>query len=195
MASSLRTRAPMHEWTDRVAGGFMDGDDELAQEFDALLVENSALAFRVAFSVLRHRQDAEDVAQEAFAKAHVRFKQLRDRQRFRSWLVRIVWRLALDHRRSERRRSARESEHGCSHGTSSTDSGVSEERAAMLWDAIDSLPEKLRRVIVLASIEGHDVAEVGRLLGIPAGTVKSRLFLARQRLKEHLQWLKTKSIA
>ena len=63
----------------------------------------------------------------------------------------------------------------------------------MLWDAIDSLPEKLRRVIVLASIEGHDVAEVGRLLGIPAGTVKSRLFLARQRLREHLQWLKTES--
>ena len=58
----------MHEWTDGLAGGFMDVDDALAREFDALLVENSALAFRVAFSVLRHRQDAEDVAQEAFAK-------------------------------------------------------------------------------------------------------------------------------
>ena len=143
----------------------MDVDDALAREFDVLLVENSTLAFRVAFSVLRHRQDAEDVAQEAFARAHVRFKQLRDRQRFRSWLVRIVWRLALDHRRSERRRSARESEHGCRHGASSTDSAVSEERAGMLWDAIGSLPEKLRRVIVLASIEEHDVAEVGRRLG------------------------------
>jgi RNA polymerase sigma-70 factor (ECF subfamily) len=183
----------MHEWTDRVAGGFMDVDDELAQEFDALLVENSALAFRVAFSVLRHRQDAEDVAQEAFAKAHVRFKQLRDRRRFRSWLVRIVWRLALDHRRAERRRSARESEHGRSRGAGSADARVSNERSAMLWDAIDRLPEKLRQVIVLASIKGHDVAEVAALLRVPVGTVKSRLFLARQRLREHLQWLKTES--
>jgi DNA-directed RNA polymerase specialized sigma24 family protein len=41
---------------------------------------------------------------------------------------------------------------------------------------------------VLASIEGHDLAEVAALLGLPVGTVKSRLFLARQRLKEQLQW-------
>ena len=183
----------MHEWTDGLAGGFMDVDDALAREFDALLIENSALAFRVAFSVLRHRQDAEDVAQEAFAKAHVRFKQLRDRQRFRSWLVRMVWRMALDHQRSERRRSARESEHGRSHGAWSSDGGVPNERAAMLWEAIDRLPEKLRQVIVLASIRGHDVAEVAALLQVPVGTVKSRLFLARQRLREHLQWLKAES--
>src|SRR4030095_10303445 len=135
MASSLRTRAPMHEWTDRVAGGFMDGDDELAREFDALLVENSALAFRVAFSVLRHRQDAEDVAQEAFAKAHVRFKQLRDRQRFRSWLVRMVWRMALDHQRSERRRSARELEHAEPERVTTLQQVVSHEREQLVWRA------------------------------------------------------------
>jgi RNA polymerase sigma-70 factor (ECF subfamily) len=180
----------MHEWTDGLAGGFMDVDGELAREFDDLLVECSALAFRVAFSVLRHRQDAEDVAQEAFARAHSRFRQLRDRQRFRSWLVRIVWRLAIDHRRSDRRRSARESEHGDLHGTGSTDRGISDERAAILWEALDALPEKLRQAIVLANIEGHDVVEVAALLRVPVGTVKSRLFLARQRLKEQLQWMK-----
>jgi RNA polymerase sigma-70 factor (ECF subfamily) len=56
-----------------------------------------------------------------------------------------------------------------------------------LWRAIDALPEKLRVVIVLATIEGHDMEQVGALLRIPAGTVKSRLFLARQRLKEALR--------
>ena len=179
----------MHEWTDRVAGGFTDVDDELAREFDALLVENSALAFRVAFSVLRHRQDAEDVAQEAFAKAHIRFRQLRDRQRFRSWLVRMVWRMALDRRRSDTRRTAREQEHGRSSAISPREDAASDERAMLLWQAIDALPEKLRQTIVLANIEGHDVAEVAALLGIPAGTVKSRLFLARQQLKERLHWM------
>ena len=74
---------------------------------------------------------------------------------------------------------------------SSTDAMVAEERAQMLWEAIDALPDKLRSVVVLASIEGHDLNAVAQLLGIPPGTVKSRLFLARQQLKEHLQWLRT----
>ena len=60
--------------------------------------------------------------------------------------------------------------------------------SAELWRAIDALPEKLRLVIVLANMEGHDVKEVAALLGLPQGTVKSRLFSARQRLKEQLQW-------
>ena len=53
--------------------------------------------------------------------------------------------------------------------------------AFLPWGEIE--PEKLRVTIVLASIEGHDVREVSALLGIPEGTVKSRLFLARQQLK------------
>jgi RNA polymerase sigma-70 factor, ECF subfamily len=178
----------MNEWADRLSGEFRAVTDEGAAEFDALLVECSRLAFRVAYSVLRHPQDAEDVAQEAFAKAHAKFSQLRDRQRFRSWIVRMVWRMALDLRRSERRRSARELQHGAF--GPSTDL-ARDDRAETLWEAIDALPEKLRQAVVLASIEGHDLAEVSALLGIPVGTVKSRLFVARQRLKEHLQWMNT----
>jgi RNA polymerase sigma-70 factor (ECF subfamily) len=64
---------------------------------------------------------------------------------------------------------------------------ASQERSARLWDAIDALPEKLRIVTVLAGIEEHDIREVGLLLDLPEGTVKSRLFLARQRLRELLK--------
>ena len=161
----------------------------LEREFEALLVESSTLAFRVAFSVLRHRQDAEDVAQEAFAKAYRRFSQLRDRDRFRAWLVRMTWRLALDHQRGSRRRLARESaldEHAAPEADAAQ-TVLERERAERLWTAIDALPEKLRVAIVLANMQGHDVAEVASLLDVPEGTVKSRLFLARQRLKELLQ--------
>jgi RNA polymerase sigma-70 factor (ECF subfamily) len=56
-----------------------------------------------------------------------------------------------------------------------------------LWAAIDALPDKLRVVIVLSNIDEHDVAEVARLLDLPEGTVKSRLFLARRRLREYLK--------
>jgi RNA polymerase sigma-70 factor (ECF subfamily) len=179
----------MHEWTGRLAADVVTPDEELEREFDARLVESSGLAFRVAFSVLRQREDAEDVAQEAFAKAHRKFRQLRDPERFRSWLVRTVWRTALDRRRGDVRRWTRETEHQRMRRPSPTDAMVNGERAQMLWEAIDALAEKLRSVIVLANIEGHDIAAVARLLRIPEGTVKSRLFLARQQLKERLQWM------
>src|SRR3954467_13108412 len=90
------------------SSGVVSLDDDLEPEFEARLTECSTLAFRVAFSVLRHREDAEDVAQEAFAKAYRCFRQLRDRDRFRAWLVRMTWRMALDRRRGDRRRLIRE---------------------------------------------------------------------------------------
>jgi len=136
----------MHEWTSRLAGDFVSANEELEREFDARLVESARLAFRVAFSVLRHREDAEDVAQDAFAKAHRHFRQLRDPERFERWLVRMVWRMALDRRRGDHRRSIREAEHERTRPPSSTDNAA-DERARMLWEAIDALPDKLRHVV------------------------------------------------
>ena len=114
---------------------------------------------------------------------------LRDREAFRAWLVRMTWRLAIDRLRTDRRRGVREMAVEPEPGVSTEDLASAQERARRLWAAIDELPEKLRMAIVLASIEGHDVAEVGRLLDIPEGTVKSRLFLARKQLAEKLQCL------
>lgn len=161
--------------------------DDLEREFEARLLDSSTLAFRVAFSVLRHREDAEDVAQEVFAQAFRRFRQLRDRSRFRAWLVRMTFRRALDRRKADMRRTAREQV-----PREAADTTVARHphagRLPEIWQAIDALPEKLRIVLVLASIDGHDVAEVARLLEIPEGTVKSRLFTARQQLKVELAW-------
>ena len=56
----------MHEVAERLAGPLVRADEALAREFEARLADSSALAFRVAYSVLRQKQDAEDVAQEAF---------------------------------------------------------------------------------------------------------------------------------
>lgn len=169
--------------------GFVGVDIDAAAEFETRLTESSTLAFRVAYAVLRHREDAEDVAQDAFAKAYRNFRQLRDRDRFRAWLVRITWRLALDRRRSDRRRTSRHQEIDAAPAAAPApdDEMLARERASKVWEAIDALPPKLRIVVVLSGIEEHDVSEVAKLLDVPAGTVKSRLFLARQRLREHLQ--------
>jgi RNA polymerase sigma-70 factor, ECF subfamily len=178
----------MHEDAGRLSGTLLSGKDELlAREFEARLVESSRLAFRVAYSVVRQHQDAEDIAQEAFARAHRAFRQLRDRDRFRAWLVRMTWRLAINRRRADLRRMARESQLiGRASALSIDEELASRDRSEQLWRAIDALPDKLRLVIVLAGIEGHDIREVARLLRIPAGTVKSRMFLGRRRLKELL---------
>ena len=195
----------MHDFADRLPGNLLSVDRDLDREFEARLVESSTLAFRVAYGVLRHRQDAEDVAQDAFVKAYRSVRQLRDRDRFRAWLVRLTWRLAIDRQRGDRRRLAREHCQALSDvppgflgppkrgtpegGSPAADSElVARERAAHLWSAIDALPEKLRVVVILAGIEEHNLRKVARLLDLPEGTVKSRMFLARQRLKEQLQW-------
>jgi RNA polymerase sigma-70 factor (ECF subfamily) len=173
-----------------VPHGWLTVDQQLLEEFETRLIESSTLAFRVAYSVLRHQQDAEDVAQEAFAKAYRNFRRLRDRDRFRAWLVRIAWRLALDRRRADVRRIARESSGGGGSPISiASRLAVQEERFTEIWRAIDELPDRLRLVVVLANVEGHSVAEVAKLLGIPEGTVKSRLFVARKRLKDQLSWM------
>lgn len=193
----------MHEHVERLAGSLVTADRELEREFEARLADSSRLAFRIAFSVLKQREDAEDVAQEAFAKAYCSFNQLRDRTRFRAWLVRMTWRMALDRQRSNRRRSVREllgdagaeglAEAGFQTRLDTADLVATRERAEHLWNAIDALPDKLRLVIVLAGIEGHDMHEVSALLDVPEGTVKSRLFLARKQLKERLSWMVTRT--
>src|SRR5215204_5115332 len=111
-----------------------------AHEFELQLRESGTLAFRVAYSVLRDRSDAEDVAQEAFVKAFRAFRQLRDRERFRAWLVRTTWRLALDRRRGDRRRLTREQAVEAAPGPSVEQVAVARERAGHLWTAIDALP-------------------------------------------------------
>lgn len=156
-------------------------------EFEERIPDLGALAFRVAYGVLRHREDAEDVAQDALVRAYRSLERLRDPERLRPWLVRVAWRLALDHRRSGKRRERREQ---VAHGALAPEAvavAKAGERRELLWTAIDALPEKLRLVTVLAGIEGYGLRQVAALLGLPEGTVKSRLFLARKRLLEALR--------
>lgn len=177
----------MNEAADRLAGMLVSAGVDLEVEFEARLADCSALAVRVAYSVVRHRQDAEDVAQEAFARAYRKFSQLRDRERFRAWLVRMTWRLAIDFQRSRRRRPVADEPSADHPGPADVErQAIDAERSQRLWRAIDTLPEKLRLTLVLVSIEGESVKDVASLLGVPEGTIKSRLFDARQKLKELL---------
>jgi len=164
---------------------------EATREFEARLAECGPLAYRVARGVLRNSADAEDVAQETLLRAYHSFDRLRDRNRFRGWLVRISFRLALDRLRSAKRRKQRDvlwsqPAHQPPAATAE-DLAASSEFQAHVVRALADLPEKLRLVLLLAAMEGHTIDEVAKLLGIPVGTVKSRIFVARKQLAEKLR--------
>src|SRR5438270_7903108 len=128
---------PMHERADQLPGRLVAVESELELEFERRLVESSTLAFRVAYGVLRRREDAEDVAQEAFAKAYRNFRQLRDRDRFRAWLARMTWRLAIDRCRAVQRRQKVELASTGAAETTTADAAETREREELLWKAID----------------------------------------------------------
>jgi RNA polymerase sigma-70 factor (ECF subfamily) len=178
-------RAASDEWSREAA------QTARRREFEERLAECGPLAFRVARGVLRNDADAEDVAQEALLRAYGRFDGLRDAQRFRGWLVRIVFRLALDRARSAKRRELRETEWSQparrAAPPTAEDLAASTEFQAHFDRALDALPEKLRLVLLLAAMEGHTLEEVAAMLGLPIGTVKSRLFAGRKKLAEKLQ--------
>jgi RNA polymerase sigma-70 factor (ECF subfamily) len=174
--------AAEREWTREAANA------ATRREFEDRLAECGPLAYRVARGVLRNTADAEDVAQEALLRAYRRFDRLRDRNRFRGWLVRITFRLALDRARSAKRREQRETLWARPLPRPSTeDLAASSEFQAHLERAVDELPQKLRLALLLAAMEGHTVEEVAAILSLPAGTVKSRLFFARKQLAEKLR--------
>jgi RNA polymerase sigma-70 factor, ECF subfamily len=160
----------------------------LRREFEDHLEECGTLAFRVARGVLHNAADAEDIAQEALLRAYRRFDRLRDRTRFRAWLVRMTFRLALDQTRSTRRREQRETLWAVDiPKPTAEDLAASSEFGNRLAQAMESLPEKSRLVLLLSSIDGHSLEEVAALLRVPVGTVKSRLHSARKQLAEKLR--------
>jgi len=171
----------------------IESEAAMREAFESHLAECGPVTFRVARGVLRNTADAEDVAQEALLRAFRRFHRLRERDRFRAWLVRITFRLALDRARSVKRREERETlwsrpERRAPVATAE-DLAVRSQFEERLDAALEELPEKPRLVLLLAAMQGHTLEEVAAMLGVPVGTVKSRLFFARKQLAEKLRCL------
>ena len=155
------------------------------RDFVRLVAENQHRVVAIARGVLRNPQDAEEVAQDAFIRAYRFFESLREADKFRAWVNRIVFTLALNRKRAARRRLDRDTAWHQSLGDIPQQQGRAAVDKIFLSDVraqIDSLPDKLRIVLVLCAIEDMEASEVAAVLRIPTGTVRSRLHSARKQL-------------
>jgi RNA polymerase sigma-70 factor (ECF subfamily) len=164
---------------------------ESLRELEQLLADGAPLAYRVALGVLRNPSEAEDVAQDALLRAFKRFHLLRDSRRFRGWLVRISFRLALDRSRALKRRANRETRWSQPElrppPQSAEQMVASNQFQERLAHALDELPDRLRLVVLLTVMDENSIEETAAILAVPPGTVKSRLFKARKFLAEKLR--------
>ena len=149
------------------------------QTFTAQVLSAGDSLYRVAKSILRSDTDCEDAVQEAILRAWEKRGSLREERFFKTWLTRI---LINECYRLARNRTETVPLESC--GELRTTNGEPVDIA--LRDAILNLPLKMRTAVVLYYIEGYSVAEVGRMLRVPAGTVKSRLSKGRKLLQMEL---------
>ena len=158
-----------------------------AGDFEQRLRECHRLVFHVAYAVLRDRADAEEIAQDTFFRAYRKLSGLREPAKFRAWVARMGYRLALNRWRATRR--ARRRDTSWLQATTSPPATVESvlaqrEFQRRLRDEIDRLPKKLRAVLLLSAVEELETRDVAIVLSIPEGTVRSRLHSARKALLE-----------
>lgn len=164
--------------------------------FEKLVELYSDRAYAVAFGVMGNPHDASDMTQEAFIKVYRNIKKFNFKSAFNTWLHRIVKNTCIDEIRKRKRKkeisldSTYDSGDGEYTMQIADDSpGVQEilerqETEEMLWDALETLDEKHRLVIVLADIKGYDYNEISDITELPLGTVKSRISRGRTKLAE-----------
>jgi len=173
----------------------VDGDQEA---FRLLLREYQTAVYNLAFRILRGKEDAEDASQEVFVKVHKALHQYDPRYAFRSWIFRITHNLCIDMiRRRKPPALSINSPIATSEGEVEWDlpdvdavdpleAVTALEEKNMIEEAIEKLGPTLRSAITLRHIEGLRYDEIAKILDIPLGTVKVRIFRARELLAKLL---------
>lgn len=169
------------------------------QAFDLLVIKYQRKIMRLLSRIIRDPIEVEDVAQEAFIKAYRALPQFRGESAFYTWLYRIAVNTAKNHLVAEKRRptgtSPFESEDGETFDQTDNLSDINTPEAAFasreiadtVNQAIDALPEELRTAIVLREIEGLSYDEIAQTMDCPIGTVRSRIFRAREAIANRLR--------
>jgi RNA polymerase sigma-70 factor, ECF subfamily len=176
--------------------GLMAGTDE--DILENAVREHARMVYRIAYSVLRNHHDAEDATQETFVRVLRYKRKLEGIEDPKTWLAKIAWRVAVKRSRrgfstslsdTEMQTASMQLRSGLA---SAEDSVLGTEMAQLLTSFISVLPEPLRAVLRLSTVEELSIVEIAHVLGSSESAVRSRLFRARQILKEKLLALEGK---
>lgn len=185
----------MTETDERLIRNALAGDESA---FEGLLSRHRPSIYHVIFKIVRHSEEANDLVQETFMKAFGSLASYRFEYRFSTWLYKIAANSAIDHLRKKRIEAL-----SLDKPMRTADGEVTIEipdwsfnpeedlfrkrRAVTVQDAIASLPPKYREVITLRHQQDKSYDEIAGQLHIPVGTVKARIFRARELLKKKLK--------
>lgn len=160
-----------------------------ATTIDALMDAYGDDVVQYAYAITRDRELAKDIAQETFIRAHRKIDTFRGQSSLRTWLFSITRNMALNQLSSSyiRRVLSFAIVKPKQTAMSAEAAYLGEQSAKDIWAVILSLPVKLREVLSLDLRQELSVAEMAELLGIPEGTVKSRLYRARQKVEEAMK--------
>ena len=163
-------------------------------EFDDLIAEHYPAMYRLAYRLVNHYDDAEEIVQEAFLKAWSHRRRFRRESSFKTWIYRIVLNTSISFKRKMRRHRRKLAAYFTEAGLRRNDPRRGMERHIhrlelnrRLNEALQRLPDSLRALVVLRDLELLPYEDIAVILNIPVGTVKSRLWRARTLLRRELE--------
>lgn len=162
----------------------------VSESVEALVHEHARMVFKIAYSVLRHHADAEDVAQEVFLRTLRHAGQLLRVRNQKAWIARIAWREAL--RRSKQREQPQEDvealvEELRGNRIEIDDVLAEQQQLELLRTLIATLPRDLREPLVLSTVQEMSNSDIAQVLAIPEASVRTRMARARTMLKQKLE--------
>lgn len=165
---------------------FLEGD---LRGFEALMERYRRQAYGIALGLCGNHDDAMDAVQKAFIRIHRSLGRFRLGSPFFPWLYRIVRNAALNQRRDEKRHQGEVPLEWVTRPASEPsplEATIADDLAQRLWTGIEALSPELREVFMLYHFQGLKYREIAAAVGIPIGTVMSRLHAARQQLRAAL---------
>ncbi|MCB9685094.1 MAG: sigma-70 family RNA polymerase sigma factor [Alphaproteobacteria bacterium] len=201
---AMEERAASREADRELLEAVLKGD---GTAYRGLVEKYQGRVYAMVYGMLRNREDARDVTQEAFVKAYRNLESFRLESSFYTWIYRIAMNLAIDFTRKRKRRetsgfdeniAARDEDGDIAEAHHEDGPGRQLERKqlfARIMTAMQQLPEDQRQVILLRELEGLQYKEIAEIMEIPEGTVMSRLFYARKKLQKLLSGDHTPSTA
>ncbi len=165
--------------------------------FEKLVIENQALVYNTALKLTGSPDDAMDVSQDVFLRAFLHLNSFRGDGRLSSWLYRLTYNAGMDHIRRNRPKNvvpieSEYSEESEAERVPDTHPEPAEElerreESREVWEAVNSLSDDKRQILLLREFSGLSYTEIGERLGLESGTVKSRLSRARAALANKLR--------